>query len=459
MRSIDTRQLTIAYVGGGSKGWAWGLMSDLAVEADLGGQVKLYDIDLEAAKKNELIGNTISQCPEASGKWRYQAVDSLREALTGADFVVISILPGTFREMASDVHTPERYGIYQSVGDTTGPGGLVRALRTIPMYIQIAEAIRDHAPDAWVINYTNPMALCVRTLYEVYPGIKAVGCCHEVFGAQELLAHALREQAGVTGVRREEIEINVLGINHFTWIDAASYKTMDLMPVYREFVDRFYDTGYEEPGSDGWRQAPFGSANRVKFDLFRRYGLIAAAGDRHLAEFVPWYLRDPESVASWKFHLTDVKWRIDNKKRLDKLSDDIVSGREKPRIHPSGEEGVRQIKALLGMGPFVTNMNLPNRGQMQGLPLGTVVETNALLSRNSARPLMAGSLPADVQRLVARHALNYETLLHAVILQDKELALQAFLNDPLVTCDPADARELFQAMLANTREYLPAWLL
>lgn len=128
------KDLRIAYIGGGSRGWAWTFMRDLALEPALGGTIVLYDINKEAAKANEVIGNGITKRPEAVGKWKYVVADTLAEALTGSDFVVISILPGTFDEMESDVHEPEKYGIYQSVGDTAGPGGMVRALRTIPMF-------------------------------------------------------------------------------------------------------------------------------------------------------------------------------------------------------------------------------------------------------------------------------------------------------------------------------------
>ncbi|HPC77986.1 MAG TPA: alpha-glucosidase/alpha-galactosidase, partial [bacterium] len=124
------QDIRIAYIGGGSRGWAWKLMTDLALEKDLSGTVRLYDIDYEAAKNNEIIGNKLSVKPEVVGRWNYMAVKTLDEALYGADLVVISILPGTFDEMYSDVHAPEKYGIYQSVGDTTGPGGLIRGLRT-----------------------------------------------------------------------------------------------------------------------------------------------------------------------------------------------------------------------------------------------------------------------------------------------------------------------------------------
>ena len=138
------------------------------------------------------------------------------------EFVIISILPGTFDHMASDVHLPEKYGIYQSVGDTAGPGGLVRALRTIPMFVEIAEAIKEYCPETLVINYTNPMTLCVKTLYRVFPQIKAFGCCHEVFGTQKILRNMYQLATGENDVERDEVIVNVQGINHFTWFDRAS---------------------------------------------------------------------------------------------------------------------------------------------------------------------------------------------------------------------------------------------
>lgn len=125
MRYVNGKaeDLKIAYIGGGSRGWAWGLMSDLAAADDMSGSVYLYDIDLEAAKRNEVIGNKVKELKDCKSPWDYKAVETIGEALQGADFVVISIIPGTFDEMESDVHAPEKYGIYQSVGDTTGPRG------------------------------------------------------------------------------------------------------------------------------------------------------------------------------------------------------------------------------------------------------------------------------------------------------------------------------------------------
>jgi galacturan 1,4-alpha-galacturonidase len=450
--------LIIAYIGGGSRDWATKLMCDLALDGDISGTIRLYDIDKESARENEAIGNKISARKEAVGKWKYVTTSNIEETLRGADFVIISILPGTFKEMAIDVHLPEKYGIYQSVGDTTGPGGLMRALRTIPIYVDFANAIKKYSPDAWVINFTNPMSLCTRTLYEVFPEIKAFGCCHEVFWTQDVLVAMLKEMKNITVENRDDVKVNVLGINHFTWLDRASYKGIDLFPLYDEFTKKYAKEGFIIPGYEPWENSVFDCANMVKFDLFRRYGLIAAAGDRHLSEFLPpWYLKNPETAKKWKFHLTNIEFRINNRKKNNEERRKIISGEKELEIKKSPEESVKQIKAVLGLGDIVTNVNLPNKGQMEGFPEGAVVETNALFTKNSVRPVLAGKLPPEIENLVIRHSLNHETILKAAITKNRDLALKALLNDQISQLDQKDGEELLDGMLKGTKDYLPGW--
>ncbi|MBE5987337.1 alpha-galactosidase [Lacrimispora xylanisolvens] len=451
--------IKIAYIGGGSRGWAWTFMTDLSMDDSMSGTIRLYDIDPAASKNNEIIGSQLSARKDTIGKWDYVQSDSLKDALTGCDFAVISILPGTFDEMDSDVHLPERLGIYQSVGDTAGPGGMIRALRTIPMFVTIAEAIRDYAPDAWIINYTNPMSLCVKTLYHVFPQIKAFGCCHEVFGTQKVLKGICEETLGLESIDRRDIHVNVLGINHFTWFDEASYKGIDLFPVYRDYINAHYEEGYEEPDKN-WANSTFECAHRVKFDLFRRYGLIAAAGDRHLAEFMPGtdYLKDPETVKSWKFGLTTVDWRKnDLKERLEK-SRRLADGEQEIELKPSGEEGILLIKSLCGLERTISNVNIPNSFlQIANLPKDAVVETNAVFSRDSIKPVIAGSIPEEVLELIKPHVANHERILKAALTCDRTLVYEAFLSDPLVKGRASDeeVKKLADDMIENTRIYLP----
>ncbi len=457
LQKKNARELTIAYIGGGSRGWAWGLMMDLAMDGDMCGTVRLYDIDDAAARRNAIIGGRISAHPDAVSRWNYEVSATLEDALTGADFVVISILPGTFEEMRSDVHLPERLNIWQPVGDTVGAGGFMRAMRTVPMFVEIGEAIRDFAPEAWVINYTNPMSLCVRTLYQVFPGVKAFGCCHEVFGTQKLLCDMLEKEYGIPGVTRQQLYTTVTGINHFTWLTRASFRDIDLMPLYAQFADKYFETGFDEGGDDNWMNNHFKCAHRVKFDLFRRYGAIAAAGDRHLAEFTaPWYTRDPETVKAWKFQLTTVDWRVKDLGDRLRRSDALISGEEALVLKPSGEEGHLLLKALLGLGDLVSNVNIPNAGQIPGLPLGSVVETNALFGLDRIEPVFAGTMPAGVLPLVARHVHNQENTLKAALTCDRQLGFNTFMNDPqLADVEMAAGKRLFDDMLENQRKFLP----
>ena len=455
------KDVKIAYIGGGSRGWAWTFMTDLALEKEMSGEIRLYDLDPKAAENNVVIGNHLSERSEAVGKWNYVNTGSLKEALTGADFVVISILPGTFDEMQSDVHAPEKLGIYQSVGDTAGPGGAVRALRTIPMFVEIAEAIRDYSPKAWVINYTNPMSLCVKTLYHVFPEIKAFGCCHEVFGTQKVLAGILMKEGIVKeAVDRRDIHVNVLGINHFTWFNYASYKGMDLFPVYRKYIDAHMAEGFDSSKDENWANKCFACRHRVKFDLFNRYGLIAAAGDRHLAEFMPGdeYLKNPETVASWDFGLTSVDWRKqDLQNRLDKATR-LGNLQEEVDLQPTGEEGILLIKALCGLTRVVSNVNIPNTSlQIGNLPKDAVVETNAVFERDAIRPIFAGDLPENILELVKPHVENHERILKAALTCDRNLVKEAFASDPLAKdrASKAELDALADEMIDATLEYLP----
>ena len=461
MRYHDSKisDCKIAYIGGGSRGWAWNLMADLALEPALSGTIALYDIDKQAAKNNEIIGNKLSSQEESTGKWNYTTTDTLKEALIDADFVIISILPGTFDEMDSDVHLPETYNIYQSVGDTAGPGGLVRALRTIPMFVEIANAIKEHSPDAWVINYTNPMSLCVKTLYKVFPEIKAFGCCHEVFGTQKLLKNICEDMFHLENIDRKEIIVNVLGINHFTWFNRASYKGIDLFPMYADYISSHYEEGYEK-GDDNWLNSSFACAHRVKFDLFKRYGYIAAAGDRHLAEFMPGneYLNDPDTVKSWKYGLTTVDFRKKQlEERLEK-SRKLVTGESDIEMEPSGEEGVLLIKALCGLERVISNVNIPNtNGQIPNLPRTAIVETNAVFGKDFIRPVIAGKMPENILQLTMPHIDNHEDIMNAALTCNFDFAYRAFMNDPLVKpkCSPENGKRLLRDMIRNTLAYLP----
>lgn len=453
-----TKNIKIAYIGGGSKLWARTFMADLAVAENLGGEIALYDIDVEAAARNARIGARIKENPATKSIFEYKVYTELKDALKDADFIIISILPGTFKEMRSDVHAPEKYGIYQSVGDTVGPGGVLRAMRTVPIYEGFAKAIKEICPDAWVINLTNPMSICTKVLYDVFPEIKAFGCCHEVFHAQQFLCCVLRETRGIQ-IKRKDIYTDACGVNHFTWITEAKYGNIDLLQLLPEFIDKYYEEGYYEEGDDrfAFETDPFAYGNKVKLDFYNRYGALGAAGDRHLAEFMPgkWYLKDPETVKKWQFNLTTVDFR--EKQQAERIAETVAmaNGEKEFPVTKSGEEAVELMKALMGFGTVVSNVNLPNKGQIPQLPLGSIVETNCVFSNDQVKPVVSNPLPTAVAALVQRNCINIDATYEGIKARDLDKIFAAFVNQPL--CEGLtleDAKALFKEMCYNTRTYL-----
>ncbi|QLG28842.1 glycoside hydrolase family 4 [Halorarum halophilum] len=452
------RSLKIGYVGGGSQGWAHTLINDLAQCEDLTGEVALYDVNHGLAARNAELGNQVMGREEAVGDWTFQAHREMDAALDDADFVICSTQDPPADTFVNDIDIPKEYGVYQPVADTVGPGGTMRGLRAIPQYREIAATVRERCPDAWVINYTNPMTVCTRTLYEEYPDINAIGLCHEVFQTQELFAELAETYVDAAeDVDRGDVEVTVKGINHFTAVDEAYWRGHDLFAYLdAELENRTPLPGYEPGDMEG--ESYWVNNFQIAFDLYDRFGVFGAAGDRHLAEFVPWYLAidDPEEIQRWGIRLTPSSARVDDADGPDEMAQ-YLDGEETFEFSESGEEAVDIMRALLGEGQFVTHLNYPNEGQIAGLPTGAVVETNALLTGGGVTPLCAGELPDEFRSMVERHVTNQETLIEAGFTGDLDLAFQAFLNEPLVTLGREEARDLFADLVAAERDYLDGY--
>jgi len=452
---MDPENITIAYIGGGSRNWALKLMADLALEREIGGELRLYDIDGKAALHNEGLGRALFSRPESGGRFRVRAVDTAAGALGGADFVVMSIEPGPIEARKGDLVVPLEHGILQTVGDTVGPGGLLRALRALPVMADYATLVMELCPDAWVINYTNPMSLCLAAMYEAAPGLRAYGCCHEVFSIQKKLADLIARADSVPAPPRSEIDLEFAGLNHFTLATRASWKGRDLMALVRE------EARTMEPRRDRSaraldrrsREAWFESDGAIAYDLLSVLGVLGAAGDRHLAEFLPFYFGSEATILSYGVPPTPFEWRLREWTRPRPAAARIAA---RP-VLPSGEEGVAQMKALAGLGSLRTNLNLPNHGQWTQVPELAIVETMALIEGEGISPIKAPNLPQAALEF-ERRALAVQALtLEAAKTRDPDLALQALLLDPLVRLPPARAEALLRDMLAEAAPWLPGW--
>ena len=454
VRKADRAESRIVVIGGGSLGWTPVLLADLALNNQLGGTIVLHDIDPVPLKLTKQLGTAIMAHRQAGGRFKIEATTNRREALKGADFVIVTISVGGMAMMRHDVDIPATFGVLQTVGDTVGPGGIMRGLRNVPVFASLAEQILRYCPDAWVLNYTNPMSTCTWTL--AHHGCKAVGCCHEVFGSLNKIAKLANEHLGRKDLTRQDVDAVVTGINHCTFFTRARVAGLDGLQLLR---DHMAEPGVLDPGTPEAlaNASVFGSKDLVAFDLFTRYGAFGAAGDRHLAEFFPGFITDKTHAGNrWGIKLTPIDWRI------GAIRDRVKTVRGKVRdkswlrkpLTWSGEEAAHMIQALAGHGDFVTNVNTLNQGQIPNLPGGSIVETNALLSADRVSPINAGPLPRGLLGALFPHVINHGLIVEAGLTGDCDLALQAFLNDPLVG-DRDDAVKMFEQMLKAEADYLP----
>jgi alpha-galactosidase len=439
------RETRICYIGGGSAEWAVKLMRDLALQQHLTGELRLYDIDSAAAETNRHLGTMLFAHPDATAKFRVWCPGEMEAALDGADVVIVSIEPGPTEMRYCDLEIPARYGIMQPVGDTTGPGGILRAWRAVPIIVDLSEKIRAYAPEAWVVNYTNPMTLCTAALFEGYPRIRAVGCCHEVPTIRRHLEEFFGVRAARVSDESNAIHMEVAGVNHFVFASAIQMQGEDLLSQLKVHAERpetrtdMRHIAAERKAREAW----FEHDHRIALEFLRRFGVYGCAGDRHLAEFVPWFLSSEAELERYGVVATPYWWR---KRRAD----DRTARRpeEEARVlKPSGEEGVALIDALLGGVETRTNVNLPNRGQIPWLPRGHIVETYATVQRDAISPETPPRLGTAPEELVRRVAAVQTLALQAAIERDQRTLLEAVLTDPLVHLPVSDAERMVAEMI------------
>lgn len=447
----------VAIIGGGALGWTPTIVTDLATNEDLGGQIVLFDIDPAPLSIMKRYCRAVVEHRDAGGRFRLSATQDRRRALRGADFVVITISVGGLAMMAHDLRIPWTYGIMQSVGDTVGPGGLLRGLRNVPVFERIAEDILRYCPDAWTINYTNPMTVLTRTLTRC--GIKAIGCCHEVFGAKELMAALANRTLGRRDLARNDVDAVVTGINHCTVITRATVAGHDAIEMIRQHMKEPGVVRRYGPG-EMFKATGLFARHQVKLELLRRYGAFGAAGDRHLVEFFPGYLTPKTYEGNrWGVEVTTIEHRIEGKERDLKERRaqvrDLKSLAGQP-LKRSGEEAGDMMACLIGKRTMRTNVNRPNVGQISNLPADVVVETNAVLTYDRIDPICSGPIPEGLLPWYMRHVTNQEMTIDAALAGDRDMALRVLFNDPLVA-DHDDAGRMLREMLRAEADYLPAF--
>lgn len=443
VKSVSARRTRICIVGGGSYNWGPILLKDIASKKDvLAGVVMLHDIDPVALDDLARLGRKIMAA--AGADFAVEATTDLRAALQDAEFVVVTITTGGLESMRLDLEIPRKYGIYQTVGDTVGPGGLARALRNIPPMIEIARTMESVCPDAWLINLTNPMTTLTRAVAKA-TRIKVMGLCHEVDSTRSTLMKMF-------GAAERDLDYVVAGINHLPWFVELRIRGECGVKLVQEYVRQGHPIPLK-PGFD--ERSPFQDHWKVKLALMDVYGYLPGAGDRHLVEFFPYFLT-PETGygADWEVEVTPVELR--QKRTLahrDQVRLWLQEGQAVP-LERSREEFSDIIAALKAGGSVRTVVNLPNRGQVNNLPREAVVETSAVVGPAGVTPLSVGDLPLPLLATLERHVVNQEMIVEAGLRGDRRLALEALLNDPLVR-DFRSARPMLDELLAATAKWLP----
>ncbi len=445
---------SVVLVGAGSTVFTPGLMADLVGNRTFEGwTVHLVDLDAEAAEVMARVGRRLAEARGADVS--FVPHTDRREALPGARIVTTTIAVGAAEGWRLDLEVPGAYGIAQTVGDSVGPGGVLRALRHVPELVAIARDVADLAPGAQLVNYSNPLTANVRAV-TAETGVPAIGLCH---GTMHTLA-ALNADLGLAD-RADEVHATFAGLNHLCWLLDYRLGTEDLYPRLASLVQQHAERA-------GGRDAPTSGEEGVHLpvsaDLFRTFGRYPAPGDRHVAEFFGWYLRPTSTGDGAGVDEDHLPWglqqgRDDTIRYIAQKADlwerlrDQADGRvpvDGARRDQEAERLVAIAEALVtGREHVELAVNVPNRGAIANLPEDAVVEVPAVVGAAGVVPLRVGPLPAAIAAVLSARAQQQELTVQAALRGDRALAVQALALDPLVPSPDVARRILDDAVRAH----------
>jgi alpha-galactosidase len=396
----------VAFLGAGSVEFTRDLVRDLFSFPELREiDLSLHDID---EGRLATAGHVARLAADKHGAHPtiHASVDR-RTALEGADAVVNMIAVGGHAATTTDFDVPERYGLSQTIGDTLGIGGIFRALRTFPVLNGIAADMSAVAPDAWLLNYTNPMAMNIQYLSCVAPQVKAAGMCHSVHWT----VHDLCE---LVGVRFDEVDFLSAGVNHQAWLLRWERAGQSLYPLLDERIEADPEL-----------------RRRVRVDMYRRLGFYPTETSEHSSEYVPWYLDRPSEVERLRIPVRDyVGISAGNLSEYEALREQLARG-EYVEDKSDAVEYAPQVVHSLATGTLRRiQVTTPNDGLIDDLPRGAGVEVPALVDRLGVQPLRVGALPPQLAALNRQFLNVVELTVQAAVEGDPRLLRQAAMLDP-----------------------------
>ncbi len=431
----------IAFIGAGSFGFTRSLVRDILTFPLLeDATLSLMDID---AERLDFSYRAVKRIIEEGGyPARVEATMDRIEALRDADVVLITILVGGVDVWQYDILIPEKYGVDINVGDTRGPSGIFRALRTIPVMLDIVRDMERVCPDAFLLNYTNPMAMLCRAMQRE-SSIRLTGLCHSVQGTAMMLARWI-------GAPMEEITYTCAGLNHLAWYLKFEWNGKDAYPLIRKAVTENEAIYNEE---------------QVRNEMFLHLGYYCTESSGHNSEYNWWFRKRPDLIEKYCTHGTG--WNPGHhayilneyRRREHTWKDEIRAwlAQERIDLERGHEYAAPIINALMGGEIYSFNGNVPNTKLIDNLPEGACVEVPVYVDRGGFHPVHVGPLPPQVSPLVQVACATEEMAVEAALTGDPQLVYYAIANDPLTAAvlSLAEIREMVNEMFEQNREYLP----
>ena len=432
----------ICFIGAGSTIFAKNVLGDAMLTPSLqDAEIALYDIDEKRLKESELMLQTINKNSNQN-RAKIQSVSDRKEALKDANFVINAIQVGGYKpSTVIDFEIPKKYGLQQTIGDTTGIGGIFRGLRTLPVMFDIAKDMEEVCPDAWLLNYTNPMAILTMGMLKATK-IKTVGLCHSVqVCVPELFEHlGIKDQYNL-----DEFQWKIAGINHMAWLLEINRNGKDFYPEIRRLASEIAN-----PHKDS-----------VRFELMKHFGYYITESSEHNAEYHPYFIKKnyPELIEQLQIPIDEYLRRcVDQIAGWETQRDEIVN--DGSLEHTRSREYASYIMDAITTGtPTMIAGNVLNKGLITNLPEDCCVEVPCLVDKNGVQPTYVGKLPTQLAALNRTNINVQELTVEAAMTLEKDKIYQAALMDPHANAELSisEIKAMVDELIAAHGDYLPAY--
>lgn len=443
----------IAFIGAGSTVFMKNIIGDvLQREALQNSHVALMDINEQRLKESEIVFEKLVASLGVNAS--YSLHTNQREALEGADFVVVAFQIGGFEPCTvTDFEVPKKFGLRQTIADTLGVGGIMRGLRTVPHLWSICEDMLAVCPDALMLQYVNPMAINTWAITAKYPQIKQVGLCHSV-------QHTAKELATDLQIPVEKIRYLSAGINHIAYflkfeeiMEDGSYRDL-----YPDLQKGYADGTYPRPESSWNPRCP----NKVRYEMMKRIGYFATESSEHFAEYVPWFIKRGRDDIIERFGIPLDEYPKRCVEQIARWEDELEEYKSADKIEvPNSVEYASEIINSVWTGtPSVIYGNVANKGYIKELPENCAVEVACLVDRNGIQPTRVGHLPPQLASIMRMSTNVQELTVQALLTENREHIYHAAMMDPHTGAelDLDQIWEMVDDLIEAHGSWLPDWV-